>query len=199
MNNAYILLIALTIVLVLYYINNCDYGIFIESSNYIKFKVNKGINYIFMRDSANSLDSINTRINVLIKYLTVNYPDKNITKILVEKYHPGILSEAKIQKNYTTYTVNKKDIKVCLRTRDEKEDLYDANLLMYVVLHELGHFCNYDDNNNPIIGHGEEFKTVFKFLVDAAMKCNVYTFEDYSVSPKEYCGLNLSSQITTRL
>jgi hypothetical protein len=105
------------------------------------------------------------------------------------------LSEAAIDNRYTTFTVNKADMHVCLRTRDQNEKMYEINLLMYVILHELAHFCNFDPNGNPINGHGEEFKSIFKLLVVEAVKIGVYEYTDYSKHPREYCGMYMNSSI----
>jgi predicted SprT family Zn-dependent metalloprotease len=69
------------------------------------------------------------------------------------------------------------------------------NLLIFVVLHELAHLCNYDKYGNPIIGHGFEFKHIFKFLVEEAIKIGIYTYTDYSKTNKEYCGIKITTNI----
>jgi predicted SprT family Zn-dependent metalloprotease len=84
---------------------------------------------------------------------------------------------------------------ICLRTRDKEENIYDINTLMYVVLHELSHLCNYDKYGNPIQGHGIEFKNIFRFLVEESIKLDIYTHVDYTINPKEYCGIMISTSI----
>ena len=151
----------------------------------------------YLKDSANTLAEINKRILTLMSELEKS-PDSKILKIskkLKENYSYSVLSEAAIDNRYTTYTINKQDMHICLRTRNQDEKLYDINLLMYVVLHELAHMCNYDDDDNPIQGHGNEFREIFKILVLESIKANVYRYEDYYKNPKEYCGIILSSQI----
>ena len=96
---------------------------------------------------------------------------------------------------YASYTINKEEMHICLRTRDTNEDIYDMNLLMYVVLHELAHLCNYDKNGYAIQGHGEEFRMIFKFLVIESIKLNIYEYENYGEKPKEYCGIQISTNI----
>ena len=66
---------------------------------------------------------------------------------------------------------------------------------MYVVLHELAHLCNYTKNGHPILGHGPEFKFIFRFLVEEAIKLNVYKHTNYSLEPKEYCGIMITTSI----
>jgi predicted metal-dependent hydrolase len=142
------------------------------------------------------------RIEKLIDILFYKYkedPDKNyFIEMLKHNYRHDILSEAAIDTRYTTYTIDKNDMHVCLRTRDKEEKLYDVNLLMYVVLHELAHLCNYDRQKNPIQGHGKEFKDIFKFLVKEAINIGVYDYANYSEKPVEYCNILISSQIYTK-
>lgn len=153
----------------------------------------------YKQESVDTLAEINERIQKLIEHLNFKYNGEavngRIAAILKNRYSPDILSEAANDKRYTTFTVDKKDMHICLRTRDTKEDMYDINLLMYVVLHELAHLCNYDEKDNPIIGHGKEFIEIFRFLVKESMMIGVYRYSDYASKPVEYCGIYLSSNI----
>lgn len=153
----------------------------------------------FLNESANTLALINQNIMKLIDQLESNYSNddsKNyFIKKLRENYMPYIISEAAIDPRYTTYTIDKKDMHICLRTRDTNEDVYDLNILMYVVLHELAHLCNYNKDDEPILGHGIEFKRIFKFLVEEAIKIDIYNYTNYSVNPKEYCGIMITTSI----
>lgn len=153
----------------------------------------------YLKNSANTLAEINIRVTKLISYLDTIYntalSENYFIKKLKDNYDPSILSEAAIDKRYTTYTIDKKELHICLRTRDEYENLYDINLLMYVVLHELAHFCNYDENGYPIQGHGNEFKDIFKFLILESIKVGIYEYVDYNTKPQPYCGIMLSTSI----
>lgn len=146
-------------------------------------------------ESANTLAKINERILTLINYLKNSNPDNNVTKILFKNYSPKILRETIPETNYTSFTENKQYISLCLRDRYEKKQIYDINLLMYIVLHELAHFTNYNNFGFPITGHGEEFKNIFKFLIENAIKAKVYIYDDYRQNPQNYCGLNLNTTI----
>jgi hypothetical protein len=153
----------------------------------------------YLKDSANTLGEINVRILRLIDHIDFKYKTDNDKNYFIEmlkyNYKPTILSEAAVDKRYTTYTIDKQDMHVCLRTRDQQEKLYDVNLLMYVVLHELAHLCNYDRQKNPIQGHGKEFKEIFKFLVREAIDIGIYEYTNYFETPVEYCNIVISSQI----
>ena len=157
----------------------------------------------FLKDSADTLADLDNRISKLISSLETKYSSDNTKNYWIKmlRYNyiksngVSILSEAALDNRYTTYTVNKTDIHVCLRSRDESEKLYDINLLMYVLLHELAHLCNYSPNGQPIQGHGAEFRNIFKILVSEAISIGIYNYINYTKYPAEYCGMIISSQI----
>lgn len=195
------ILIIIAVILVIYFI-------FIRYNEVTTFKSDLDDNYYiirrgnkddkYLRESANVLSEINRRIEKLIKHLDANYNNSDnyyFIKKLKNNYSPSVLSEAAIDSRYTTYTINKEEMHICLRTRDINEHMYDINLLMYVVIHELAHLCNYDKNGYPIQGHGEEFRMIFKFLLTESIKIGIYQYENYNTNPKQYCGVVLSSSI----
>lgn len=153
----------------------------------------------FLKESANTLALINRRIELLISMTLKKYKN-DMSKIyflnkLKQNYNPYKISEAYIDPRYTTYTIDKQDLHICLRTRDANEHIYDMNTLMYVCIHELAHMGNYSRDGTAIIGHGNEFKMVFKFLVQEAMKLGLYNYVDYKNVPVEYCKIVINSQI----
>lgn len=153
----------------------------------------------FLEDSANTLAEINKRVEMLINYLEANYSN-DITKYyfikkLRENYNYSIISEAAVDPRYTTYTVDKNDMHICLRTRDSSENIYDINTLMYVILHEISHMSNYTPYGEPIEGHGNEFKYIFKFYVEEAIKIGIYNYTNYVQQPIDYCGIKIQSSI----
>jgi hypothetical protein len=199
------ILIFITIILLVYffvtlklYNENTYVKSDIDHNNYLIRQPNtKGDDYL--KTSANTLAEINKRITKLIDHLDTKYTnDENknfFIKKLKENYNSNVLSEAAIDNRYTTYTIDKQDMHICLRTRDSKEEIYDINLLMYVILHELAHLCNYNQNGIPIQGHGDERKNIFKLLVVESILLNIYTYVDYTTQPEEYCGIMISSTI----
>jgi hypothetical protein len=153
----------------------------------------------FLIESANILAEINHRINLLINHIDKKYGKGSEfyinAKMLKSSYHPGVISEAAIDKRYTTFTINKQDMHICLRTRNQDDKTYDINLLMYVIIHELAHMANFTANGYPIEGHGKEFKNIFKMLVKDAIEIGVYRYVNYEIEPKEYCGIIINTQI----
>jgi hypothetical protein len=170
----------------------------IDGKTYI-IRRGRNHNEKFYKESANTLALINGRMEKLINHLENTYKGDYSTNYFIKKlkfnYNHSILSEAAIDDRYTTYTIDKQNMHICLRTRDSEDKVYDLNILMYVVLHEAAHLANYDQNGVAIIGHGPEFRMIFKFLVENAIKIGVYNYVDYTNFPQEYCGLILSSQI----
>lgn len=91
---------------------------------------------------------------------------------------------------YTSYSVNKgEQIVFCLRSRKNKDSIHDLNLMMYVVIHEMAHVgC-------PSIGHTDEFRMIFAFFTQQAIKLGLYKKIDFNNNPMEYCGMTVSESI----
>lgn len=152
--------------------------------------------YYFVRPGKNqqlkadALAEISIKINVLLSKLSSegNLFEKNI-KLAKERFKEINLTE-NIDPSKTSYTVNKGEkVVICLGTGGK---IYPINLLMYVALHELAHIgCE-------SVGHQEEFINFFEFLVKTAVKENIYSFEDYSKYPTEYCGMTIKSNVFTQ-
>lgn len=165
------------------------------------YMIRRGNNHTktFFKESANTLAMINQRMEKLIDHLEKDYSSDSSKNYFIKKlrynYNPYMISEAALDKRYTTYTVDKQDMHICLRTRNSEEKVYDMNTLMYVVLHESAHLANYSQDGTAIIGHGNEFKMVFKFLVEQSIKIGIYNYVDYANIPQEYCGLIMNSNI----
>lgn len=86
----------------------------------------------------------------------------------------------KIYESNKSYTINKKIIYICLK--NNKNQYYDFNMLMYVAIHELAHvLCDE-------IGHTEKFYEIFNNLLDKAEDLNMYDSDIPIIS--NYCGHN---------
>ncbi len=152
---------------------------------------------IFKKQSAETLAKINTNIITLLDFLNKNHSDKYWVKKLNSNYKRNgkSLSEASVDNGFTSFTIDKEYMHICLRTRDSKEQLYDINTLMYVVIHELAHMANYSKSGSPIEGHGPEFIDKFKFLLQKSIDLGIYRYQDYAKSPKEYCGITIYKNV----
>lgn len=149
------------------------------------------------RETADVLAQINQRVEKLIQHLQLsnNQMTKQFGEKLAKVYNPNVISEAAFDTRYTTFTIDKQDMHICLRTRDDQQQAYDINILMYVVIHELAHMINYDESGTPILGHGREFQKIFKMLIKEAILAEVYKYENYRENPREYCGITINSNI----
>jgi hypothetical protein len=83
-----------------------------------------------------------------------------------------------------SYTINKKKMHLCVK--DENNEYYDDNMLIYVSLHELSHvLCNE-------IGHTPKFWAIFEDILDKAEKVidpvtNKPVYNPNGVINKNYC------------
>jgi predicted SprT family Zn-dependent metalloprotease len=166
----------------------------VDNNKYI-IRRGKGKSVAYLQESADTLATIHVRVTKLIQHLNTKFTEHPVLKVLQARYNHRVLSEAAIDERYTSFTVDKKEMHICLRTRDDKEMVYDIDLLMYVVLHELAHIANFDPRGKPIEGHGEEFIKIFKFLVTEAVESGVYEYTNYDTRPIEYCGMMITTQI----
>jgi hypothetical protein len=108
-------------------------------------------------------------------------------KRLVKKFHPENISESGASNKYTSYSVNKGEkIIFCLRQKNESQSFVDENVIRFVAIHELAHIMTLS------IGHEPEFWNNFKVLLREAVALGIYKKEDYSKSPKPYCGITVS-------
>ena len=89
-------------------------------------------------------------------------------KELVEKLKivNPVVDKLKFRTARKSYTVNKKKIYLCMK--DEHNEYYNDNTLIYVLLHELAHvLCDE-------IGHTKKFESIFKSLLVEAEAKNIY-------------------------
>ena len=76
---------------------------------------------------------------------------------------------------------------ICLRDKKPNEPLVDDSVLLFVAYHEISHIFSKE------IGHSPGFWARFKLVLRIAMDHGLYKAIDYSKEPKEYCGVNVTS------
>lgn len=128
-------------------------------------------------------------------YADINNP-KNVKysqyiKRLHDRARDIIILESTQDSIYTSYSINKgEQIVFCLRMRTLPNSLYDVNLMMYVVLHEISHVaCPIYDNHGPL------FREIFNFMTLNAIDLGIYEKIDFKNSPVNYCGLMITDSI----
>jgi len=77
-----------------------------------------------------------------------------------------IMNETTLQRGEKSYTINKKDVYMCLV--DENGNYYPFNMLVYVLAHEYAHVIS------TSIGHTDEFHRKFDILLDIMIREGFY-------------------------
>ena len=138
-------------------------------------------------EAANMLAKIRQKLEDLIDSMKQKYPNDESVQRMSRKFNPDNISESGKSSQYTSYSVNKGEkIVFCIRQKDEKESFVDMNTITFVSIHELAHIMT------KSVGHTDEFWTNFKRLLNEAIKMGIYTKEDYSSNPREYCGIKVT-------
>lgn len=138
------------------------------------------------QEAANLLAQVRENIITLTDYLSLNHPnDKRVKRL--KKFEPDNIVESSATSKYTSYSINKGEkIVFCLRSRNSDQKLVDLNLLMFVALHEIAHVITVS------IGHTDEFWENFKWLLQMAVKDDIYKPHDFQNNPREYCGTQIT-------
>ena len=137
--------------------------------------------------AADLLAETTMKLKDLVRHLKKEYPNRNNIKRLVENFRPHKIVETLPTSQYTAYSENKGEkIAFCLNTKKGGNDLIDKNTLTFVALHELSHVAT------KSVGHTEEFWNNFKFIIEEAVKINIYNPIDYKKNPKSYCGMTIN-------
>lgn len=186
------LIIIVIIIIILYFI--ISKIIFYNKSEYLKSNIYD--KYYLIKDTKNKynkvdlIDKLFKSIDILLENLKnsdYDFKDINIDDIQKKIKESEILEN--ITNSDTSYTINKgEQIVLCLADR-QTDNLYSYNVLMYVLIHELAHILNVS------YGHDENFKKIFKYILQKASDLNLYKYEDYKNYPINYCGLELNTNI----
>jgi predicted metal-dependent hydrolase len=175
---------------------------FLNKKNFISIESNTGTKYMVYNDNLNK-DKANL-LSMIVKNMCLlkNYLLKNIETDDLKEYASYIkqldknfnedrtvIYETDPTSDLTSYSVNKgEELSVCLKSKTSGR-LHEINLLMYVIIHEMSHFAC------PEIGHGQLFQKIFKKFLEVSIKLNIYSYDDYTSKPVEYCGMILSSSV----
>lgn len=170
------------------------YFIFRKNGIYVKSHIDEHYYYVSdlpnKQEIADLLAQLKLNVKTVLKYMKENPNSKyqEYVKRLDNKINNVSITENTTEEN-TSYSVNKgEELVICVRSR-ETNNLHNVNLIMYVVLHEISHIMC------PEYGHGALFQTIFKYLLEEAIKANVYKKIDFNNSPEEYCGIQIKTSI----
>lgn len=145
------------------------------------------------QEAADRLARTRAKLIRLIRDLKQTHPEKAFVIQMARNFDadPSRFSESTPDASYTSYSVNKGEkVYMCLRQRNEREELVDENIIMFVALHELAHIGTSD------VGHTPQFWNNFGWVLERAEALQVYEFTDFSAHPVEYCGIRITDQPT---
>lgn len=171
------------LILVLFYFKrsyNSNRGLIKQNNEIIADAPNK-------EESIRLLNEIRYRSEKLINYCINTDPTNPNVQLLQQRFNPHNIQETSIHDSSTSYTIDKgEEVHLCLRDKKNLQH-HDINILMFVSIHELAHIMS------SSYGHNNEFDSNFKFLLQKAVECGVYSPENYNEQSKEFCGLTVSS------
>ena len=137
--------------------------------------------------AADLLATVTQKMKKLVAFMQKTYPTYENVQRLIKNFNPQTIMENEPDSEHTAYSENKGEkIAFCLNTTKTGDTLIDENTLTFVAIHELSHTMT------ESIGHKEEFWSNFKFLLENAVRCHVYTAVDYSKNPITYCGMTIN-------
>jgi hypothetical protein len=145
------------------------------------------------QEAADRLARTRAKLLRLMRDLQQSEPEKPFVKQMTRNFDadPARFSESTPDASYTSYSVNKGEkVFMCLRQRNEREELVDENVITFVSLHELAHIGTAD------IGHTPNFWNNFGWLLKRAEEIQIYQFQDFTAHPVEYCGIRITDQPT---
>lgn len=182
--NGFIFILVVIVLIKLYIIDD-------ENLVLLKSKVDEDFHLVQdfkdKNQAADIMAEIKNRIEKLIKYLKLTYPDNQDVKRLFSKYDEDNIRETELDSSDTSYSVDKgEELYICLRDKNSFK-LHQINILMFVTIHELAHLMS------KSYGHNEEFNKNFIFLLKESVKIGIYDNVDYSRKQTEYCGMVVNS------
>ena len=139
------------------------------------------------QDAANTLADISGKLTKLVEYVVTSDSDRDGVRQLKRNFKSRNIIENTPGGKYTAYSVNKgEQLALCLR--DAKDDTFiELNLIIFVAIHEIAHVMTDE------VGHTKKFWDNMRYLLEKGEQIGVYSPEDYSKTPKNYCGLEINS------
>jgi len=141
------------------------------------------------QEAADRLGRVRAKILILRKHLEQTHKSKPFVKQMIDNFDCSAsrFSESTPEAQYTSYSVNKGEkIFMCLRQRNEQEELVNENIILFVALHEMSHV------GTASIGHTPEFWNHFAWVLEQAEHVKIYQYTDFAAHPVEYCGVHIT-------
>jgi hypothetical protein len=154
--------------------HNTEHNLLIIANN----RIQKLIDYINNKYSEIYLNSLKNKVIIQKIIKKINLYDYNT----LYEYFPEYYN------HNTSININKgKSIHLCLREYDTYK-LHDINDIIFVLLHEISH--SLDEN----LGHTKSFWSIFNWLLQNAIECNIYKLVDYKKNSIVYCSTLINYQ-----
>lgn len=145
------------------------------------------------QEAADRLARVRQKILILQKHLKQTHMEKSFVKQMIDNFDCSAdrFSESTPDAQFTSYSVNKGEkIFMCLRQRNEKEELVQENIILFVALHEMSHV------GTVSVGHTPEFWNNFAWLLKQAEATKIYEYSNFAAHPVEYCGVHITDAPT---
>ena len=140
------------------------------------------------REAVNMIAQIDLFIDKFVAYLDAKNPNDRRVKRLVNRIHDTKIEESPFEPDTSSYTLNKGELMAfCVRSKENPNDMHDYQTMLFVVIHELAHVASVSR------GHGAEFVSTFKWLLQQADESGMYSPVDYSKTPITYCGVRVTN------
>lgn len=134
-------------------------------------------------DKYTILKKISDDLIKLKDYMDKNHAEHDITKTLNINFKKNLIITEIFNSKHVAFSKNKgQEISFCLS--DKKINM---NTLMFVALHEFTHIATNE------IGHTYLFWDNYKFILQCAVKINIYKPEDYKTYPVKFCNLTINN------
>lgn len=140
------------------------------------------------QQAAELISRVATNCQMLVQKMFTKFPDNPICIQLHQNFDPNKMSETLPNSEYTAFSENKGEkIAFCLTPKKDNDDtgLIDEHTLTFVAIHELTHV------GTSTVGHGDEFWTNFKFLLECAKEFGIHNPVDYKNNPADYCSITI--------
>jgi hypothetical protein len=145
------------------------------------------------QEAANRLARVRAKLLLLRKHFEQTHKEKPFVSQILRNFDfsAARFTESTPDAQYTSYSVNKGEkIFMCLRQRNEKEELVQENVVVFVALHEMSHV------GTASTGHTPEFWNNFAWVLKQAEHIKIYQYTDFAAHPVEYCGVHITDSPT---
>ena len=179
-----LVIIAIVVVLVLYYFNFAETSLTYEKGSDEQFHLVRDLPD--KEEAAEIMGEIKRRLQLLINYCVTNFPNDTNVQQMKQRFKTQNIQETDLSDSGTSYSIDKgKEINLCIRDKATAR-LHQINILMFVSIHELAHVMA------TSYGHNGEFGDRFVFLLKQATKIGIYKAVDYSKKNVNFCGMDVT-------